>query len=85
MLSFGESGAWYFTGSAMKQVDPSKPETVYGADLTGTLITIFPVTDSCVIQSGLNMKDEPLLKMETDKKLLPEEGKAVKLVLEAVK
>lgn len=73
---------WHFTGSAMKQPDPEKDDKVYGADLTGTLISIFPVTDETVIQTNLTMKDEPLLKMETDKKLLPKEGTAAKLIIE---
>jgi hypothetical protein len=29
------------------------------------------------------MKDEPLVKLETDKKLLPKEGTPVKLIIEA--
>ncbi len=76
---------WIFTGSAMRQINPEKEEKIYGADMTGTLIGVFPVTDATVIQSALTMKDEPLLKMETDKKLLGPEGTAVKLIIEAVK
>lgn len=72
---------WHFTGSAMKQPDPDKPDKVYGADLTGTLIAIFPVTDETLIQTNLTMKDEPLIKLETDKKLLPAEGTAVTLII----
>ena len=49
---------------------------------TGTLITLFPVTDETVIQSQLTMKDEPELKLETDKKLLPREGAPAKLIIE---
>src|SRR5262249_945222 len=30
---------WHFTGSAMTNPDPEKDDKVYGADLTGTLIT----------------------------------------------
>ncbi len=73
---------WHFTGSVFKQPDPNKDEKVYGADLTGTLIAIFPVTDETVLQTNLTMKEEPLLKMETNKKLLPAEGKAISLVIE---
>jgi hypothetical protein len=73
---------WYFTGSVMREPNPDKPDKVYGADLTGTLIGIFPVTNEVVIQTNLTMKDEPLLKLETDKKLLPAEGSAVKIVIE---
>ncbi|HEV8290757.1 MAG TPA: YdjY domain-containing protein [Tepidisphaeraceae bacterium] len=74
---------WYFTGSVMTQPNPEKDEKVYGADMTGTLVGIFPVTNQVVIQTNLTMKDEPLLKLETDKKLLPPEGTAVKLIIEA--
>src|SRR5215831_16898102 len=59
---------WIFTGSIIKQPDPDKPDKVYAADMTGTLIGIFPVTNETVIQTNLSMKDEPLLKLETDKK-----------------
>src|SRR3954469_8372352 len=74
---------WYFTGSVMTQPNPEKDEKVYGADMTGTLVGIFPVTNQVVIQTNLTMKDEPLLKLETDKKLLPPEGTPVKLIIEA--
>jgi hypothetical protein len=72
-----------FTGSAMQQADPAKPDLVYGADQSGTLIGIFPVTDLTVIQTNLTMKDEPLLKMETNKRVLPPEGTKVKLIIAA--
>jgi hypothetical protein len=72
---------WHFTGSIMKQPDPEKDDTVYGADLTGTFLSIFPVTDCCVLQSQLTMKDEPNFKLDTNPKVLPKEGTAVKLVL----
>lgn len=74
---------WLFTGSVMTQPDPDKPEKVYGADITGTLISIFPVTDQTLLQSNLSMKFEPLLKMDTNKKLLPAEGTPAKLILVA--
>jgi hypothetical protein len=73
---------WLFTGSVMSKPDPEKPEEVYGADLTGTLISIFPVTNQTVMQTSLTMKEEKFLKLETDKKLLPKEGTPVKLVIE---
>ncbi len=73
---------WRFTGSAMKQPNPEKDEKVYGADLTGTLISIFPVTNETVFQTSLTMKEEKYVKLETNAKLLPKEGTAVKLVLE---
>jgi hypothetical protein len=74
---------WHFTGSIMKEPDPEKPAQVYGADLSGTLMSIFPVTDSTVFQSHLTMKEEATLKMETNAKLLPKEGTAVKLIIQA--
>ncbi len=74
---------WHFTGSAMTNPDPEKDDKVYGADLTGTLITIFPVTDETVLQSGLGAKDEGKWKLEVNRKLLPAEGTAVKLVIQA--
>lgn len=73
---------WRFTGSAMKQPDPNKDDKVYGADLSGTLISIFPVTNETVFQTNLTMKEEKYVKLETDKKVLPKEGTPVKLVIE---
>jgi hypothetical protein len=72
---------WYFTGSAEKQPDPEKDEKVYGADLTGTLAALFPVTDSTVFQTQLTMKDEPNFKLETNPQVLPKEGTELKLVI----
>jgi hypothetical protein len=77
-----KSVKWRFTGSVMSQPDPGKPEQVYGADLTGTLIAVFPVTNQTVCQTSLTMKEEKFLKLETNKDVLPKEGTAVKLVLE---
>ena len=74
---------WRFTGSVIKQPDPNKPDKVYAADLSGTLISIFPVTDETVIQTNLTMEDEPLLKLETNKKVLPPEGTPVTLLISA--
>jgi hypothetical protein len=73
---------WHFTGSAQRQPDPERDEKVYGADLTGTLIALFPVTDDVVIQSNLTLKDEPVLKLETDGKVVPKEGTPARLVIE---
>ncbi len=73
---------WRFTGSARIKPDPNKDETIYAADQSGTLIAIFPVTNQTVFQTNLTMKEEKFVKLETDKKLLPKEGTAVKLVLE---
>ena len=74
---------WRFTGSAMRRPDPEKDEQAYGADVTGTLIALFPVTDDVVIQSGLTMKDESNMKLETNTGVLPKEGAPVKLIIEA--
>jgi hypothetical protein len=72
---------WHFTGSPLRQPDPEKDDKVYGADLSGTLIALFPVTDDTVIQSNLTMADEPHLKMETNGKELPKEGAAARLII----
>jgi hypothetical protein len=72
---------WRFTGSVMTQPDPNKPAKVYGADLTGTLISIFPVTNQTVFQTNLTMKEEKYVKLETNK-LVPKVGTAVKLIIE---
>lgn len=82
---FPKSVKFRFTGSVESQVAPDKPEKKYGADLSGTLIVIFPVTDETVLQSSLTMKEEKYLKLETNKDALPKEGTAVKLVIEAAK
>jgi hypothetical protein len=73
---------WRFTGSVMKQPDPAKPEKMFGADLSGTLVSVFPVTDETVLQTDLTMKDESLIKLETNAKLLPKEGTDVKLIIQ---
>jgi len=75
---------WYFTGSLLTKPDPNKDEKVYAADITGTLITVFPVTGETVLQSSLTMKEEKYLKLETNKEVLPKEGTAVKLVIEVL-
>ncbi len=88
LLVDGKSGKplppvkWHFTGSVTKQPDPEKGDKVYGADLSGTLIALFPVTDETVIQTNLTMKDEPLWKLEIVKDALPKEGTPVKLIIE---
>ena len=66
----------------MKQPDPAKPQMVYGADLTGTLISVFPVTDQTVFQTQMTMKEEKFIKMETNTKLLPAVGTPVKLIIQ---
>lgn len=72
---------WVFTGSVPKQPDPEKDEQVYGADVTGTLLALFPVTDTCVLQTQLTMADESKLKLDTNSAVLPGEGTAAKLIL----
>ena len=59
-----------------------KNDKVYGSDVTGTLMTLLPVTDEAVIQSNLKAEDEPAYKLETNKKVLPKEGSPAKLVIE---
>jgi hypothetical protein len=72
---------WHFTGSVSRRPDPELEETVYAADLSGTLIAIFPVTNEMVFQSDLTLADEPSLKLETNKKILPAEGSAASLII----
>lgn len=72
---------WRFTGSVMSQPDPEKDDKVYGADMTGTLMSIFPVTNETVFQTSLTMKEEKYLKLETNKEVLPKEGTPVKIVM----
>jgi hypothetical protein len=75
-----------FTGSVMTAIDPSNPAAKkYGADVTGSLITLFPVTNEVVIQTGWTMKEEKFLKLEVRPDVLPKEGSPVKLVIEAAK
>jgi len=72
-----------FTGSVMSAADPAKPDDKkYGADLTGSLITLFPVTDEVVLQTTWTMKEEKFLKLDVNPDVLPKEGGAVKLVIE---
>jgi hypothetical protein len=72
---------WYFTGSVMTKPAADKTDEVYGADLTGTLIAVFPVTNETVLQTSLKFEDQHV-ELETDKNLLPKEGTPVKLVIE---
>jgi hypothetical protein len=73
-----------FTGSALTAPDPNKPDDKkYGADLTGSLICLFPVTDEVVLQTAWTMKEEKFLKLDVKPGVLPKEGTAVKLVIEA--
>lgn len=67
---------WRFTGSALK-------EGKFGADVSGTLVSLFPVTDETVIQSSLTMREEGMIKLETAKHILPAEGTAATLVIKA--
>jgi hypothetical protein len=82
---FPKSVEFRFTGSVKTKPDPTKDETVYGADHSGTLIAVFPVTNETVFQTDLKFKDQDFLKLEVNTKLLPKEGTAVKLVIEVPK
>ncbi|MGB2820246.1 MAG: PQQ-binding-like beta-propeller repeat protein, partial [Phycisphaerae bacterium] len=74
---------WHFTGSVMKQPDPERPLKVYGADYSGTLIALFPVTDETVFQSSLTLNEERLLKMDTNNLMLPPEYTPASLIIAA--
>jgi hypothetical protein len=83
--TFPKSVEWRFTGSALTQPDPNKDDKVYGADWSGTLIAIFPVTKETVLQTSLQIAEEKFLKLEVNPKTMPKEGTAVKLVIEVKK
>lgn len=74
---------WLFTGSEMIAPDPEKDDKVYGADFSGTLLTVFPVTKDTVLQSTLPFKQQESLKLETNSKVLPKVGTKIKLVIQA--
>ena len=74
-----------FTGSVEIAPDPNKPnDKKYGADVSGSLICLFPVTDEVVLQTTWTMKEEKFLKLDVNPDALPKEGNAVKLVIEAI-
>lgn len=76
--------SFVFTGSVLTAPDPNRPDDKkYGADLTGSLICLFPVTDEVVLQTGWTMKEEKFLKLDVRPDVLPKEGSPVKLVIEA--
>jgi len=79
---FPKTVKWRFTGSVEAQPDPNKKETIYGADFSGTLVVIFPVSNQTVLQTNLTMEYERFMKLETNTKTLPKEGTPVKLVVE---
>ena len=80
--TFPKEVKFRFTGSKMVQPDPNKPDMAYGADESGTFLAIFPVTDLTVFQTGLSMKYEKFLKLETNPKVVPKEGTPVKVILQ---
>jgi hypothetical protein len=82
---FPKSVQWRFTGSALVQTDPNNKDLSYGADESGTLMVIFPVSDRTVMQTNLTMEYERFMKLETNKQALPKEGTPVRLVLEVPK
>jgi len=74
---------WKLVGKRVARldtVDKTNGKQVYGADLTGTLFTLFPGTDETVFQSGSGLDES--LKVETNPKVLPKEGTPVKLVIQ---
>ena len=68
---FPKNIEWRFTGSASSP-DPTKNEKVYGADYSGTLMAIFPVTNETVLQTELTIKYEGIMKLEVNTKILPQ-------------
>jgi hypothetical protein len=81
---FPKNVEWRFTGSAPVQPDPNKDEKIYGADWSGTLIAIFPVTKETVFQTSLQIENEKFIKLEVSKQM-PKVGTPVKLVIEVKK
>ena len=75
-LPLGAAARWRFTGSVLVRADPGKAEEMYGADGSGTLVTVYPVTGETVIQSVLGMEEEKLLELETAPWLPPVGSKA---------
>ncbi len=73
---------WYFTGSARREITAGSAP-VYAADLSGTLISLFPVTAETVIQSSLEMKSRAGLRLDTDKWQLPPEEAEARLIITA--
>ena len=72
-----------FTGSVMTATDPNNPASKkYGADITGSLISLFPVTNETVLQTTWTMKEEKYLKLEVNSEVMPKEGTPIKLVIE---
>ncbi|MBI2808977.1 MAG: hypothetical protein HYX68_28675 [Planctomycetes bacterium] len=82
---FPKNIEWRFTGSKMVQPDPNKDAKVYGADHSGTLMSIFPVTAETVLQTNLTIDFEKFMKLEVNTKVLPKTGTPVKLVIEVKK
>jgi outer membrane protein assembly factor BamB len=74
--------SWRFTGSSMRQPDPNSPTKLYGADLSGTFVTIYPVSSETVIQANLPLDAQSSLKLELNKNVLPEENTPVKFWIE---
>jgi hypothetical protein len=56
-------------------------DDLYGADGTGTLVTIYPVTAETVLQSNLTMEEEKVLELDTAP-CLPAVGSPAWLVIE---
>lgn len=83
--AFPKNVQWRFTGSVAVQPDPNKKDTIYGADASGTLMVIFPVSNTTVLQTNLTMEYEKFMKLDTNTKTLPKEGTPVKLILEVGK
>ena len=80
----GRRVRWLFTGSALIKADPRSEEEIYGAEFSGTMVTIFPVTDETVFQSTLGMDAEALFNLEVAG-ILPAIGSKVRLLIEPVR
>ena len=76
---------WLFTGSTKVESESADgTELLYGADLSGTLATLYSVTAETVFQSNLTMNAETFLSLDVAK-FLPAVGTKAKLVVEPVR
>ena len=80
----GRKVRWLFTGSTLVKIDPRSEKEVYGAEFSGTMVTIFPVTDETVFQSTLGMDAEALFNLEAAG-VLPAIGSKARLLIEPVR
>jgi len=72
---------WRFTDATPRHQTGYNANRDYAADLSGTLITLFPITAETVIQSTQSMKSRAVLNLDTRKDILPPEGTPARLIV----